>query len=387
MANRYWVGGNGTWDASSTANWSATTGGASGASAPTSADAVFIDANSGTGIITTAAGSASAAITLNNTNIELKLGANHSASGGIAFTIGTLNLNNFTLTQSGTFSSSNSNARTLAFGTTGKISISQNNGTVWACATITNLVVTGTPTVDFTYTGAVGTRSIQHGFTAGGSAATSVSFNVLGGTDIISMGRHVRNFNFTGFSGTLTSQTITVYGNLTLSPTMTITAGNPGFAYLASFGESVITSNSVTGDVNTTFQLNASGSSVTFADALTFGTRTLTVQGGAYKFKNGATHTFSSSVSFTSSVSSPVSFSSTVDGSQYTLSSPSGSINSTYLTVKDSNATGGATWNAYVDFVNTDAGNNDGWNFGLSPPYASYEPPIIIRSFTQPRRF
>ena len=36
---------------------------------------------------------------------------------------------------------------------------------------------------------------------------------------------------------------------------------------------------------------------------------------------------------------------------------------------------------------NRDAGNNDGWNFSLSPPYATYEPPIIIRSFTQPRRF
>lgn len=43
MANRYWVGGTGPWNTTSTTNWSATTGGASGASVPTSADSVFFD--------------------------------------------------------------------------------------------------------------------------------------------------------------------------------------------------------------------------------------------------------------------------------------------------------------------------------------------------------
>ena len=43
MATRYWVGGNGTWDATSTVHWSATSGGAAGASAPTSADNVIFN--------------------------------------------------------------------------------------------------------------------------------------------------------------------------------------------------------------------------------------------------------------------------------------------------------------------------------------------------------
>lgn len=51
MATRYWVGGTGTWDTSSTTNWSLTSGGSSGASAPTSADDVIIDTSSGTGTI------------------------------------------------------------------------------------------------------------------------------------------------------------------------------------------------------------------------------------------------------------------------------------------------------------------------------------------------
>jgi hypothetical protein len=49
MATRYWVGGSGNWDATSTTNWSATSGGASGASAPTAVDDVIFDANSNTG--------------------------------------------------------------------------------------------------------------------------------------------------------------------------------------------------------------------------------------------------------------------------------------------------------------------------------------------------
>ena len=43
MANRYWVGGAGTWNTTSTTNWSASSGGASGASVPTAADSVFFD--------------------------------------------------------------------------------------------------------------------------------------------------------------------------------------------------------------------------------------------------------------------------------------------------------------------------------------------------------
>ena len=44
MADRYWVLGSGNWDAATTTNWAATSGGAGGASAPTSADNVIFDA-------------------------------------------------------------------------------------------------------------------------------------------------------------------------------------------------------------------------------------------------------------------------------------------------------------------------------------------------------
>lgn len=52
MASRYWVGGTGTWSTGNTANWSATSGGASGASVPVAGDDVYFDGNSGVGTIT-----------------------------------------------------------------------------------------------------------------------------------------------------------------------------------------------------------------------------------------------------------------------------------------------------------------------------------------------
>ncbi len=47
MADRYWRGGSGSWN--TTTNWSATSGGAGGASVPTAADNVIFDTNSGSG--------------------------------------------------------------------------------------------------------------------------------------------------------------------------------------------------------------------------------------------------------------------------------------------------------------------------------------------------
>jgi len=69
MADRYWVGGTGTWDATSTTKWSATSGGASGASVPTAADAViFNSASSGAAYTVTLTGTTLAALSLSVSN-------------------------------------------------------------------------------------------------------------------------------------------------------------------------------------------------------------------------------------------------------------------------------------------------------------------------------
>jgi hypothetical protein len=56
MATYYWVGGGGTWNSTSTTNWSGTSGGPGGAGYPTILDDVIFDNNSGTGTINVATG-------------------------------------------------------------------------------------------------------------------------------------------------------------------------------------------------------------------------------------------------------------------------------------------------------------------------------------------
>jgi len=51
MATYYWVGGTGTWDATTTTNWSASSGGGGGAGVPTITDNVVFDSGSDTGAI------------------------------------------------------------------------------------------------------------------------------------------------------------------------------------------------------------------------------------------------------------------------------------------------------------------------------------------------
>jgi hypothetical protein len=90
VADRYLVGtGSRTWDGSNTAIWSATSGGATGASAPTSSDNVIWDVNSGAGTITVAAGAACAALTITPTAAKthvLSLATNFAPAGALTIT-------------------------------------------------------------------------------------------------------------------------------------------------------------------------------------------------------------------------------------------------------------------------------------------------------------
>jgi hypothetical protein len=127
------------------------------------------------------------------------------------------------------------------------------------------------------------------------------------------------------------------------------------------------------------------GSTCIFADALTMGaTNTFTFIAGTVQLKNGVTSTVGN---FVANSSSAKFLQSTTPGSQATLSQASGTVNVVDLTIRDINAVGGASWNAFVDQGNIDAGNNDGWNFGISPIVGGNEYTYQLRSFTQPRRF
>jgi len=378
MAGRFWVGGSGTWDASSTANWAATSGGASGASAPTTADTVTIDSNSGSGTITTASGATCSNLTINSANIGVTHGANFSQAGNLILTLGALDLAGFSHTCV-VFSSSNSNVRSIAFGTTGKVVMTGNSATVFTTATNTNLTYTGTPVFEFSYAGATGTRTVLTGTYA---EANAPSFNVTAGTDAFTGPATAKNLNFTGFAGTWNNSTRTLFGGLTISSGMTPAAGASTCSFGATSGTHTITTSGKTLDFPLSF--NGAGGAWEFADALTQGsTRAFTISNGTVKLKNGVVNTVGA---FATSGSTQKYLQSVVTGSQATLSQSSGTVSASYLTIQDINATGGATWNALYENQNVDAGGNTGWNFGGSPQTVS-EVTYTLRSFTTPRRF
>jgi hypothetical protein len=83
------------------------------------------------------------------------------------------------------------------------------------------------------------------------------------------------------------------------------------------------------------------------------------------KFEAGSTTTVTD-FTLEGSQASLLYIQSTVPGTQYTLSKSSGTVTANYLAIQDSNATGGAYWDA-LNGTNLNLGNNTGWNFPYVP--------------------
>jgi len=271
---------------------------------------------------------------------------------------GTLDLNGYTLT-TGFFNSNYANVRVLAFGT-GKLVVTGNNNVPINIDTATNFSYTGTSNIEAYYTGSVGVRYFDIGDIAGGSGAVAMNLKITAGTDTVYVYTHWNNVDFTGFSGTFGNAGYKIfYGSLTLTSGMYVEpAGVQTFTFAATSGPKTITSAGNTIDYPVTF--DGIGGIWACQDALTLGsTRALTITNGTVQLKSGTTSTVGS---FVTSGTNQKYLSSTTAGTQATLSQASGTNSVSYLTIQDSNATGGATFYA-IDPTNVDAGNNTGWIF------------------------
>jgi hypothetical protein len=115
MANRYWVGGTATWDATAGTKWATTSGGAGGAATPTAADDVFLDGASGAVTVSVGAGGTSVCRSLDCTGFTGTL----SHGAGLALIIGdsTAGAGNVALRLSAgmTFTVGNTNTSVLQF--------------------------------------------------------------------------------------------------------------------------------------------------------------------------------------------------------------------------------------------------------------------------------
>jgi hypothetical protein len=221
MANRYWVGGTGTWDTTNTANWSTSSGGAGGASAPTSADAVFFDASSdsGTAYTVTASGGVCASISTTSASLTpLTITGSATASGATTFGQYTIWSGlTLTLTPAANMTFSFSGSGTQIIGTN---TINYNSNVTY---TITFSPATG------------GSVTIRHFFNAGtatnqnlGSTSFNVFVSLLGSTaNVTHQGTYIDNLvvsagTFT-MSGATTVSTVELSGGTLARSTFTLT--------------------------------------------------------------------------------------------------------------------------------------------------------------------
>jgi hypothetical protein len=266
MANRYWVGGSGTWDASNTANWSSTSGGAGGQSVPTTADNVFFDA----------------------------------ASGAVTITLGYI-AQALTLTMTGF-------TGTLAFGTN-KIQIAETaiGASITVVTQPTTMSVTGTPLIELI--GApvnTGFRSIS---TVNVTEANAISFNFTAGSGTSSVilfitGSSFKNLDTTGFTGTFSqgSSAFNVYGNIFISSGTRFTTAGAVTSFLGTSITQTITTNGV---AYGTISVNNSTCTLQIIDNLTLSTgRTFQLTSGTLDLLNNTLTTpiFSSSSNFIRSI-------------------------------------------------------------------------------------
>ena len=258
MASRYWVGGTGTWDATTTTNWSTASGGAGGASAPTVADDAIFDANSNTGTndFTVTLTGSPACLTLNTTGIDPVTAMTVAGTGnlevrGVTFTL----TNKVSWTNTGTISFTNTAATTINFTSAGVTIASNINMNPGALATL-NFVDALTCTGSFTLSrGTVTTTSSNKNITiksltsatAGsktmntGTGTFSITGNAATVLDVITGGGPFTwttpttiRFTYSGATGT---RTVSAANGINFSDltgvTFLVTAGTDIFVFTA----------------------------------------------------------------------------------------------------------------------------------------------------------
>ena len=224
--------------------------------------------------ITSAGVTIDAGITVNNlsTTTTLSGALTLGTTKTFTLTLGTLNLANNTLT-CGLFSTNNSNTRAITFGT-GQINLTSNAGTIWNFNAGSGLTITGSATVNATYSGSVGTRF----FLGYGAGSAVINVNFTAGTDIARMDNAgFNNINFTGFTGSVITG-IGGTGNITLGAGMTVTSAS-SWSMFGTSGTQLFTSNGVTLDAPMTFI--GVGGTFQLQDNMTLGsTRLVTLSAG-----------------------------------------------------------------------------------------------------------
>jgi hypothetical protein len=359
MANRYWVGGSGNWNTTDTTHWSATSGGASGAAVPTSADNVFFDANSfsATGQTVTVPASNSNPTCLDMNWTGALYNPTLSNIQGAVFSI----YGSLTFISAMTLLLSNEGFFTFLATSTGK--------TIDFAGQVITPVVPG--------------ENIWIRFSGTGGGWTLQS-DILGSTFIEhrrgTLDTNSKNINCAFFDAYWNSSAhSTILGASTITCTYDEIYEEGGWADFG--GDTGVTLDAGTSHlvivnrVNDFFSLLEINSGFTLYDvtidslgcdffsAVSCHDLTAT-PGSAIEFLASSTNIITGELRLIGTSSSNVSIFTSLAGSAATISKASGIVVARYASIKDSTATGGATFYAPNS---TSVSGNTGWSFTEAP--------------------
>jgi hypothetical protein len=330
MANRYWVGNGGNWS-DNTNHWSASSGGAPGASTPTSSDNVYFDANSFS--------SGGQTVTLDATASCLDMDWT-----GATNTPAVAHNNLCLIYGSATFIS----AMSLS-GTASMKFLSTSTG-----KTITTNGLTLVP-LSIIFDGVGGEWTLQDNLTTdtGRSIQLDNGSLITGGHTITTKSFSSDNSNTR--SVTLGASTLNLYGDLNFATVTNLTL-DAGTSTIKMLGNNT----SFKGGGETWYDAEFTHYNIALTGSNTFNTITLN-RGSAQIFNvtSGTTQTVSSFVANGSS-GNIITIKASSAGSAFTMNDAGGTNEVYYCSIKDSTVGGGATWDAYNS---TDVSGNSGWNF------------------------
>lgn len=344
MASRFWVGGSGTWDSTSTTHWSASSGGAGGASAPTNNDNVTFNGSSGGGTVTVSQASTPTCNNLTTTGFTGSFAFQASNSVGI-YVQGTITIG------SGTSFGTPSTGYALTLAGNGVNTTLTTNGIDLKAIRIANQAgIKTTLQDDLTVAGVFvlwgGT------FDANGKNVTcaSVANDSSPITRILTMGSGTWTLTGTGTVWDLSNTT-----GLTVTPNSSTIKLTNSASSAKDFNGGGLTFNNlwISGAGSGIFRIYGNN---TFAD---------------FKVDTGLTVNFTLSTTQTiTSLTASGGVGSLITlqhnsgaGFAWGLICASGTVSVDYCYIQGSHASGGAVFTARHS---TDAGDNTGWNFGAS---------------------
>lgn len=363
-ASRYWattLGSSSNWNATANTSWSATSGGANNASVPTSADSIFLDANSN------AVSTISANITVFSVDCNGFTGT-LTHNSGITLTIsGASGI--FRLSAGMTYTRGSTTTSAIKFTATSGTNQITTNG-----KTIAKLIIEGDGS----------TQTLQDALTCSGAILQNAgTFNTNNQT--------VQCLYFQGYINgyvatlTLGSTVMTITGDDVSSGlytfyldvdsdngvSYTVTANTAQIKFISTSNlQTYLVNINVTGDPSKIWRTGSGSGGFDFG-AYT-GTFTEIKDDGTvahtFRFVNSQTITLTSAAGWAinGSAGQLVTITTFSSGTFTTISVASGTVTANYVSLKDNHATGGATFNATNS---TNVSGNTGWT--ITAPVSS----------------